>query len=105
MRTRMIFLCPTIVAFLLLIFSGCAIVTEKKADEPVGDSSILSTIKARIASDPDLSSQKITVVAKHRDVVLSGVVPSRELKFRLIKLALGVKGVKSVEDKITVRKR
>ena len=101
----MIFLCPAVVAFLLLIFSGCASVTEKKADEPVGDSSILSTIKARIASDPDLSSLKITVVAKHRDVALSGVVPNRELKFRLIKLALGVKGVKSVEDKITVRKR
>lgn len=105
MRIRMILLCPAIAACLVLIFSGCAGVTEKKSDEPAGDSSILSTIRARIASDPELSSLKITVVTRQREVVLSGVAPSRELKIRLIKLALGVKGVRSVEDKITVKKK
>lgn len=105
MRLRMILLSPAIAACLALIFSGCAGVTEKRADEPATDSSIISTIKARIASDPELSSLKITVVTRQREVVLSGVAPSRELKIRLIKLALGVKGVRSVEDKIRVRKK
>ena len=104
-KRRMIPLCPAIAACLVLIFSGCAGVAEKKADEPASDSSIINTVKARIASDPELSRLKITVVTSQREVVLSGVAPSRELKIRLIKLALGVKGVRSVEDKITVRKK
>jgi len=104
-KIRMIPFCPAIAACLVLIFSGCAGVTEKKADEPASDSSIINTIKAGIASDPELSRLKITVVTRQREVVLSGVAPSRELKIRLIKLALGVKGVRSVEDKITVRKK
>ena len=90
---------------LLLMLSGCSGLTEKKADEPADDSSINSTIYARIAADPDLSGLKIIVATKQREVVISGVAPSRELKNRLIKLALGVKGVRSVEDRIMVRKK
>ena len=95
----------TIVVGLLMIFSGCGSFTEKKSDETVDDITITRTINARIATDPELSSLKITVTTKQREVVLTGTVSSRELKTRLIKLALGVKGVRSVEDKIKVRKK
>lgn len=102
MRVRYLVL---INACVLLALSGCAGVGEKATEKPVGDSAITAAIREKIAADPELTNLKITVVTVQREVVLSGIVPSRELQIRVIKLALGIEGVKSVKDNITVRKK
>lgn len=96
---------PLFMAVVLSLLSGCAGTAERSVGTPADDASITETIRARIADDPELRNLKLSVVTRQREVVLSGVVPSRQLEERLIKLALGVNGVKSVKDDITVRKK
>jgi osmotically-inducible protein OsmY len=85
--------------------AGCTTLTGPKVEQPVDDAALVRTIRERIAADPDLSLLRVGVAVKRGDVTLSGPVPKRETKNRLIRLALGVHGVKSVKDNLTIQKR
>jgi len=93
-----------VVACLLMLTWGCVHSGAGTFSEPMDDHSITARIKEKIAADPQLSRLKVRVLTSGREVVLSGVVPSRKLEVRLIKLALRTKGVISVKDEISVRK-
>lgn len=79
--------------------------TGPKVEQPVDDYSITKSIREKIAGDPELSRLRISVTAKQGEVVLGGEAPNREMKNRLIKIALGVQGVKSVKDSMTLKKK
>ena len=89
------------------IFSlmGCNTLTAPKVEQPVDDPTIINTIKAKIADDPQLRQLNIKVTARKGEVTLSGSVPRRDDQVRVIKLALSVQGVRSVQDNITVKKK
>jgi osmotically-inducible protein OsmY len=87
------------------MFSGCASTTGRTAGEIVDDSVITTTINAKIVEDPQLSYLKINVDSTEGNVVLTGFVPNREAEERLIKLAQGVKGVKSVKSELKIQEK
>jgi osmotically-inducible protein OsmY len=101
-KTCILFFCVT---FAVVMLSGCASVTGRTAGQIVDDSVITTTINAKIVEDPQLSYLKINVNSTEGHVVLTGFVPNREAEERLIKLAQGVKGVKSVKSELKIEEK
>lgn len=84
---------------------GCAGAQRGPAGLPPDDGAIIRAIRAEIDADPELRRQRIEVVARNGEVVLSGRVQSRTQESRIIKFSLRVKGVRSVKDDITILKK
>ncbi|MCE5310822.1 MAG: BON domain-containing protein [Acidobacteriales bacterium] len=92
MRTLSIFL-----ALLLLGFT-CTMVW---ADQP-SDNEIYDKVRIRLAGDPDVKGNQLTVEVKNGDVTLRGKVESDRAKNKASKLAKKVKGVKNVANELTI---
>lgn len=71
--------------------------------QKVDDATITSKVNAALAADKDLSAVKIDVDTKDGVVTLSGPAPSPEAASKATKLAKDVKGVTSVNNKLTVK--
>jgi len=63
------------------------------------------TIRSKIVEDKELSILKINTDVFNGNVSLLGAVPNKEAEDRLIALARGVKGVKSVTSKLTIQQK
>lgn len=103
MRWRDVFLL-LVLACAIALAAGCSTSNNRKVEQPVDDFAIQKSIGAKIATDPELIKLNIRVASRQGEVTLSGTVPVREIKTRLIKLALSVHGVKSVKDDLTMKK-
>jgi osmotically-inducible protein OsmY len=83
---------------------GCAI---ERRQETVGgyvdDSAITTTIKARMVEDKAVDAAAIGVETLNGNVQLSGFAKDRLEKQTAENIAIKVKGVKSVQNNITVR--
>jgi BON domain len=66
------------------------------------DAAIQAAIDKRIADDPTYSTLGITATVLNGKVTLVGEVKSEAMKVQLEKMVKGVKGVKSVDNQITV---
>ena len=66
------------------------------------DSSIQTTIDKRLMDDPTFSSLGITATVMDGKVTLLGTVKNQELKDQVERMVKQVKGVKSVDNQITV---
>ncbi|MBI5739459.1 MAG: BON domain-containing protein [Nitrospirae bacterium] len=97
-----------VIVFMLLFVSGhlvgCRTMTGKTAGEIVDDSAIVAQINAKIVKDPDLKFFSIDVDSTRGNVVLGGIVTTKEAEETLIKIAEGVAGVKSVTSNLEVKK-
>ena len=82
-------------------------VKDKTADvaQSVNDATITAAVNADLAKDPDLSALRINVDTHDGRVALYGSAPSEDAKMRAEKLAMGEKGVVSVDNKLAVEKR
>jgi len=82
-------------------------VKNKTADvaQSVNDATITAAVNADLAKDPDLSALRINVDTHDGRVALYGSAPSEDAKMRAEKLAMGEKGVVSVDNKLAVEKR
>jgi osmotically-inducible protein OsmY len=82
-------------------------VQAKTADvaQSVNDATITAAINADLAKDSELSALRINVDTRDGRVALYGSAPNEDAKLRAEKLALGEKGVVSVDNKLTVEKR
>src|SRR5262247_3522634 len=82
-------------------FWGCS----KSFQTPTAptDASITDTLKASLASDPQLSSERLAVTVNNGEVTLSGEVSSDAAHLQAYKLANETPGVKKVNDLIQVR--
>src|SRR5262245_18917390 len=67
------------------------------------DASITESLKASLASDPDLSGQRVDVTVANDEVTLSGEVGSDAAHLQAYKLATETAGVKKVNDLLQVR--
>ena len=74
------------------------------ADKPVSDDAIYDNVRYRLASDIDVKGGNLNVDVKMGVVTLSGVVESEMQKDKATRIAKKVKGVKSVVNKIEVKK-
>ncbi len=91
-----------LVAVALGVAAGCTTPPPTAADygQP-GDNTLLLEIRERLASDPITQRYVIGVSAFRGYVTLSGAVPS-DIRPRALGIARGTKGVRSVEDQMTV---
>lgn len=90
--------------FLLSALTGCASLTGRTAGEIIDDSSITTAINVEIIKSPELKYLKINVDTFKGHVTLTGVVPSKSAEQKLIEIASGVRGVKSVKSNLIIEK-
>jgi len=85
---------------LALLFSlGCASTsTQEGTGEYVDDSVITTKVKAAIFNEPNLKSAEINVETFKGTVQLSGFLNSQSDVNRVVEIARGIKGVKSVKN-------
>lgn len=70
--------------------------------QSLGDAAITASIKADLAKDPDLSALRINVDTRAGQVALYGSAPSEEARQRAGRIAMAVKGVGQVDNKLAV---
>lgn len=68
----------------------------------IADGAITASIKADIAKDPDLSALRVNVDTHEGQVALYGSAPSEEARQRAERIALAVKGVSGVDNKLAI---
>jgi len=66
------------------------------------DSTIQAAVEKKMADDPEVSTLGITASVLDGKVMLIGTVKTEELKTRIERMAKQVKGVKSVDNQISV---
>ena len=89
---------PAALVGLCLSVGGAA----SAADKPTGDDRISDQVRMKLATDPDVKGGALDVVVKDGAVVLKGRVDSDRGKVKAAKLAKKVKGVKSVDNELSV---
>jgi len=66
------------------------------------DSTIQDAVDKRISDDPEISTLGITATVLNGKVMLVGTVKTEELKTRIERMVKAIKGVKEVDNQITV---
>ena len=77
--------------------------TVAKVADKTSDAMITASVNAELAKDPSLSALKIDVDTHDGKVMLQGVAPNAAAKARATTLAANVKGVTSVENRLSVQ--
>jgi len=92
-----------LIVFGLVLFSGCATMKGQTAGEYVDDSTLTTKVNGVILKDADAHYFKIDVATTQGDVVLQGIVNSRETEGRLVANVWEIKGVKSVKSLLKLK--
>lgn len=100
MKKVVVFLIITVV-----FVSGCNSLTGRTAGQTIDDSTITTEINMKIMEDSELQYLKINVDTFQGHVTLTGTVPSKEAADRLVKIARGVEGVKTVKTNLIIKPR
>jgi len=74
-----------------------------KVADKTADAMITAGVNAELAKDPGLSALRIDVDTDNGRVKLSGTAPDSAARDRASRLAAGVKGVSSVDNRLDVR--
>ncbi len=83
--------------------SGCAVTGgHETPGEYADDATITTRVKARFAKDPSVSAMRIHVDTDKGVVNLTGSAKSSSERQQAESIAVGVPGVKSVQNNITV---
>ncbi|KMQ76978.1 BON domain-containing protein [Marinobacter subterrani] len=91
-------------AMLLALFAGCASTESSSGTgEYIDDTVITTKVKAAIFNEPTLKSAEINVETFKGAVQLSGFVNSRADIDTAVRVARGVKGVKSVSNDMELK--
>ena len=91
-------------AFLLSV-TGCTSMTGQTAGQYVDDTTITTSVKAKLTADKAANFTRIDVDTTNRVVALNGVVESADQKMRAEQLAMQVSGVQRVTNNLQVQKR
>lgn len=76
--------------------------TDRTPGGVLDDSAITAKVKTQLAADAATKARNIHVDTKGATVTLSGKVGSAEEKVRAVEIARATKGVKSVDDQLSV---
>jgi osmotically-inducible protein OsmY len=90
----------TIFALWSMIGSPALAASDKNA--PPSDDRIYDQVRMRLTDDPDVKGGALEVVVKDGTVKITGRVTTDKGKSKATKLAKKVKGVKSVDNELTV---
>lgn len=75
---------------------------DRSVGQVIDDAGITAKVKTALAAEKDVSAVKINVDTAQGTVTLSGQVASQTEVDRALRVARGVDGVKSVENRLTV---
>ena len=88
----------------LLAIAGCASTkTQQAPGEYIDDATITAKVKSALIADPVAQAHEVKVETYRGVVQLSGFVGSQSGREAAVKVAQGVKGVKSVHDNLEVK--
>ncbi|HSE59255.1 MAG TPA: BON domain-containing protein [Nitrospiraceae bacterium] len=104
MKAAMSSFCVLLCSAVLLASAGCETTHGQSASSFMDDTSITTSVKARLASDQMGTVTRIDVETTRGIVHLNGVVDSVEDKERVERIAGGVEGVKRIVNNLQVRK-
>jgi hypothetical protein len=89
---------------LVALVAGCAgDRMSRSTEEAVDDSLLANKVKLTLYADKQVSGRQIAVEASQGVIQLSGVVGSLPEAQRAVQLAEGIKGVKEVRNRLTVK--
>lgn len=89
--------------FLSLLASCAATMKRESTGEYIDDSVITTKVKAGILNEPMLKVFQINVESFRGVVQLSGFVDSTKASDKAVEIALSVKGVQSVNNKLDLK--
>jgi osmotically-inducible protein OsmY len=78
---------------------------SRRTEEAVDDSLLANKVKMALYADKQVSGRQIAVEASQGVIQLSGAVSSLSEAQRAVQLAQGVKGVKEVRNRLTVKEK
>jgi len=90
----------TIFALLFMIGSPALAASDKNS--PPSDDRIYDQVRMKLTDDPDVKGGALDVTVKDGVVKIAGRVTTEKGKSKATKLAKKVKGVKSVDNELTV---
>ena len=90
---------------LFLSIVGCTSMTGQTAGQYIDDSTITTSVKAKLVVDKVANFTRIDVDTTNRVVSLNGVVESTEQKERAEQLAMEVSGVRRVDNNLQIQRR
>lgn len=92
-----------VVIFVLMVGASCRSLTGESLGENIDDTTITTTVKAKLAAEKVATLTSVGVSTIERTVYLTGVVGTPELKQRAESIARQVKGVKAVVNNLQVQ--
>jgi hyperosmotically inducible protein len=82
---------------------GFAMATdERTVGTQIDDATLSTTVKTRLIEEADIPARKIDVDVLEGEVILTGVVDTREQKQKAVEIAGHVEGVRKVTDNLQV---
>ena len=91
-------------ADLAALVAGCAgDRMSRSTEEAVDDSLLANKVKMALYADKQVSGRQMTVEASQGVIQLSGVAASPPEAQRAVQIAQGIKGVKAVRNRLTVK--
>jgi osmotically-inducible protein OsmY len=86
----------------IVALASTAFLSPAFADDKATDDRIFDQVRMRLAGDPDVKGGDLEVIVKDGAVTLKGKVSSEKGRHRAEALSKKVKGVKSVDNELTV---
>lgn len=96
---------PSIILTALLVMSGCSSMTGQTAGQYVDDTTITTSVKAKLTAEKAANFTRIDVDTTNQVVTLNGIVESADQKAKAEQIARQVGGVKSVKNNLQIQKR
>jgi hyperosmotically inducible protein len=91
-------------ASVLALGAGCAMMRgQESIGAYVDDAAITSSVKARMVEDKTVDAEAILIETSNGNVVLSGVARTSLEKNTAESIAMKVRGVKTVQNNVSVR--
>jgi hyperosmotically inducible periplasmic protein len=99
---------PILISAALALFlsaAGCTSMTGETAGQYVDDSTITTSVKAKLVAEKIANFTRIDVDTTNQVVSLTGVVASPDQKARAEQLAMEVSGVRRVDNNLQIQRR
>jgi len=93
-----------IVLFMVLALAACQTPAGRSTGEVVDDATITTEVKAKLIADSVTKGLAVSVQTFEGAVTLIGAVDTERQKAKAAEIARGVKGVKKVNNLVTIKK-
>jgi osmotically-inducible protein OsmY len=88
-----------------LLLNGCQVISgERTVNQYSNDAAITANVKAKLLSDPKVTSLPIHVATDKGTVILSGFVKTREQKLAAGRDAALIEGAKFIRNDLIIRR-